>query len=90
MKRIIDEYRNEGAVKNLGQSGFNQLAFKIYQRWCYELNNVYLTDEVCFILSGYINFQKLRIWWKGNPRIYRGNTIHPEKIEVWFEFRENE
>jgi hypothetical protein len=47
------------------------------------LDQVFLTDEAWFHLSGYVNKQNYRIWRNENPHNYIVTVLHPQKIGVW-------
>jgi hypothetical protein len=50
------------------------------------VNNLLMSDEVHFNLSGFVNKQNFRYWSASNPKeIYEG-PLHSFKVKVWCYF----
>lgn len=47
------------------------------------INNLWMTDEAWFHLSGYVNAQNTRTWASENPHMFHESPLHPAKIGVW-------
>lgn len=47
------------------------------------LNNLLMTDEAHFHLSGYVNKQNCRLWGTENPRAIHQHQSHPIRCTVW-------
>lgn len=47
------------------------------------LNNVWMSDEAHFHLSGYVNKQNFRYWAAENPHFLHQKPLHSEKVTVW-------
>ncbi|GFW91004.1 DUF4817 domain-containing protein [Trichonephila clavipes] len=44
---------------------------------------ILFSDEVHFLLNGYVNKQNCRIWSEANPQLYVETPLHLEKLTVW-------
>ena len=47
------------------------------------LNNLIMTDEAHFYLSGFVNKQNFRYWAPENPCLIHENPLHSQKVTVW-------
>ncbi|CAH1962018.1 unnamed protein product [Acanthoscelides obtectus] len=46
-------------------------------------SKIMFSDEAHFTLNGTVNKQNCRIWANENPREYREQPMHPQKVTVW-------
>lgn len=47
------------------------------------IDNLYMSDEAHFHLSGYVNKQNCRFWAEDNPRQLHETPLHSQKVTVW-------
>jgi hypothetical protein len=50
------------------------------------LDLTFYSDEVWFMLSGYVNSQNFHMWSTDNPHAYLEALLHPQKIGIWYYF----
>ena len=48
------------------------------------VNNVWMSDEAHFHLSGFVNKQNFRYWSQANPRALHEKPLHSQKVTVWW------
>lgn len=48
-----------------------------------QLNNLWMSDEAHFHLSGFVNKQNFRYWAEENPRLLHETPLHAQKVTVW-------
>jgi hypothetical protein len=47
------------------------------------LENVFVSDEAWFHLSGYVNSQNSRFWSNENPHLFHKAPLHSQKTGCW-------
>ena len=45
-------------------------------------NKIFFSDEIHFILAGYVNKQNCRIWCSENSQAIEEKPLHPENVTV--------
>uniref|UniRef100_T1IEZ2 Uncharacterized protein n=1 Tax=Rhodnius prolixus TaxID=13249 RepID=T1IEZ2_RHOPR len=48
-----------------------------------DLNNLLMSDEAHFELSGSVNKQNFRYWASGNPQFIPEKPLHGQRVTVW-------
>ena len=48
-----------------------------------QVNNLWMSDEAHFHLSGYVNKQNFRYWAEENPCLLHEKPLHAQKVTVW-------
>lgn len=48
-----------------------------------QVNNLWMSDEAHFHLSGFVNKQNFRYWSEENPGAIHEKPLHAEKVTVW-------
>lgn len=48
-----------------------------------QVNNLWMSDEAHFHLSGFVNKQNFRYWAAENPRLLHETPLHAQKVTVW-------
>jgi hypothetical protein len=49
----------------------------------FDVENIWVSDEVHFWLNGYVNKQNYRFWGKEQPFITQSKPLHPDHLPVW-------
>jgi len=47
------------------------------------VNNIWMSDEAHFHVSGFVNKQNFRYWSQANPRALHEKPLHSQKVTVW-------
>jgi len=47
------------------------------------VNNIWMSDEAHFLVSGFVNKQNFRYWSQANPRALHEKPLHSQKVTVW-------
>jgi len=47
------------------------------------VNNIWVSDEAHFHVSGFVNNQNFRYWSEANPRELHEKPLHSQKVTVW-------
>jgi len=47
------------------------------------VNNIWMSNEAHFHLSGFVNKQNFRYWSHANPRTLHEKPLHSQKVTVW-------
>lgn len=47
------------------------------------VNNIWMSDEAHFHISGFVNKQNFRYWSRENPQRIHEKPLHSEKVTVW-------
>jgi len=47
------------------------------------VNNIWMSDEAHFHVSGFVNKQNFRYWSQANPRALHEEPLHSQKVTVW-------
>ena len=50
-----------------------------------QVNNMWMSNEAHFHLTGYVNKQNFRYWAGENPRLLHESPLHAYKVTVWCE-----
>lgn len=48
-----------------------------------QINNLWMSDEAHFHLSGFVNKQNFRYWSYENPRLLHETPLHSQKVIIW-------
>lgn len=48
-----------------------------------QINNLWMSDEAHFHLSGFVNKQNFRYWSDENPRLLHETPLHSQKVTTW-------
>ena len=46
------------------------------------VNNIWMSDEAHFQISGFVNKQNLRFWSQANPRALHEKLLHSQQVTV--------
>jgi len=47
------------------------------------VNNIWMSDEAHFHVSGFVNKQNFRYWSQANTRALHEKPLHSQKVTVW-------
>ena len=47
------------------------------------VNNIWMSDEAHFHVSGFVNKQNVRYWSQANPRALHEKPLHSPKVTAW-------
>ena len=47
------------------------------------VNNIWMSDEAHFYVSGFVNKQNFHYWSHANPRALHEKPLHSQKVKVW-------
>jgi len=47
------------------------------------VNNIWVSDEAHFHVSGFVNKQNFRYWSQANPQALHKKPLHSQKVTVW-------
>ena len=47
------------------------------------VNNIWMSDEADFHVSGFVNKQNFSYWSQANPRALHKKPLHSQKVTVW-------
>lgn len=62
---------------------FCETMLRMFQENDDQVNNLWMSDEAHFHLSGFVNKQNFRYWAEENPRLLHEKPLHAQKVTVW-------